>query len=321
MSRKRDWLLPRSSRPVVCYLKMRGYKIGHGKCTFKRSKGHQSPHVLPCRTGLDTSDQFWCVHIPEINFRARTFVSLTTAKSNHINKPIVHGRPHITLYTQSLTCLTTVTMTTQQSWPPACRSALSVCTCCCILTPHTHLSDSAGYPHLNHIIRFPKSDNSTAKEIQVEVLAWFHCPHCPCTLGITWIHPKEMSVVEESVRSASWLPRVADFKEYNRLFEEEGHLSPTGCESPMMTDEGGPTSSSSSCSPAQGGILGDRTNMLEEMVPSTPVVQRKLAISNTGPRKSARKTKPSARSAEVNKSASPTETPPYKPRRSKYDIP
>jgi hypothetical protein len=133
-----------------------------------------------------------------------------------------------------------------------------------------------------------------------------------------------MSVVEESVRSASWLPRVADFKEYNRLFEEEGHLSPAGCDSPMMMDESGPISSSSSCSPAQGGILGDRTNMLEETAPSTPVVQRKMAISNTGPRKSARKTKPSARSAEVNKSAattSPSETPPYKPRRSKYDIP
>src|SRR5579859_2160805 len=160
---------------------------------------------------------------------------------------------------------------TTQSWPPACRSSLSTCTCCCILTPHTHLSDSAGYPHLNHIIRFPKSDTPPVVQSQVEeVLAWFHCPHCPCTLGISWVHPKDMPIVEESVSTTSWLPRVADFKEYNRLFEE-GQMSPAGCASPTI-EEGYATSPSES--PGQG-ILGDRTNVFEPRAPSTPVVHRK----------------------------------------------
>lgn len=191
-----------------------------------------------------------------------------------------------------------------QSWPPACRSALSSCTCCCILTPHTHLSDSAGYPHLNHIIRFPKSES------EIEVPAWFHCPHCPCTLGIAWVHPKEMPVVEESVSSASWLPRVADFKEYTRLFDE-APSSPV-CDSPMEDCR-------TTSSPTDQVILGDRTNMPEQSS-STPVVHRKVPID--GPRKSARKPKLASRSTAVNTSASasPPETPQYKPRKSKYDI-
>jgi hypothetical protein len=135
-------------------------------------------------------------------------------------------------------------------------------------------------------------------------------------LGINWVHPKEMPVVEESVRAASWLPRVADFKEYNRLLEEGGMSQ--GCASPMMED--GVSAAYSSPSTGQQ-ILGDRTNIPEQMTPSTPVVRRKMPIDGT--RKSARKAKPSARSTEVNLSAgstSPSETPTYKPRRSKYDI-
>jgi len=192
---------------------------------------------------------------------------------------------------------------TTQSWPPACRSALSSCTCCCILTPHTHLSDAAGYPHLNHIIRFPKSES------EIEVPAWFHCPHCPCTLGLAWVHPNEMPAVEESVSSASWLPRVADFKEYRQLFEPP--KSPVN-DSPMEDCR------ASSSSPDQF-ILGDRTNMLQQ-TSSTPVVHRKVPID--GPRKSARKSRPLSRSTVVNTSGgeSPPKTPEYKPRKSKYDI-
>jgi hypothetical protein len=160
------------------------------------------------------------------------------------------------------------------------------------------------------------------------VLAWFHCPHCPCTLGITWVHPKEMPVVEENVRSASWLPRVADFKEYNRLFEDTPSVSP-GCHSPMMMMMMEDCSMDSGSPGAAGqGILGDRTNMLEQQqqkIPLTPVVHRKTPI-NVQPRKSARKPKPtptrSTTDGNNNKAAStsPSETPTYKPRRSKYDI-
>jgi hypothetical protein len=189
------------------------------------------------------------------------------------------------------------TMASTTSWPPSCRSTVSNCTCCCILTPHTHLSDSAGYPHLNHIIRFPQPDTN------VEALAWFHCPHCPCTLGLMWIHPKEMPVVEEHVSAATWLPRFADFEGYTNLLDDTS----TECTSPMET-----------CETSTHTILADRINAtnVPENTPETPVLHRKSPSDGT--RKSGRKPKPSVR-LEME-ADSPVETPTYKPRRSKYDI-
>jgi hypothetical protein len=189
---------------------------------------------------------------------------------------------------------------TSSPWPPACHSAPSSCTCCCILTPHTHLSDSAGYPHLNHIIRFPHPEDTTQ-----EALAWFHCPHCPCTLGLTWTHPDEMAIVTENVSGATWLPRFADFEAYTRLdFDdckstsaEYLELSPkteTTCETPASAAE---------------VVLGDRTN-----VPEHDDV--KPMIDKCRPK---RRSKVSSRS-EVARRRSPDETPGYKPRRSKYDV-
>jgi len=184
-------------------------------------------------------------------------------------------------------------------WPPSCRSAPSNCTCCCILTPHTHLADPSGYPHLNHIIRFPQADTKQ------ELLAWFHCPHCPCMLGLQWVHPNEMSVVEENVSAASWLPRVNDFEAYSPLLEEGGGMATSDCGSPMV---GTPTHS----------VLVDLVNgtNVPENCPSTPVLHRKPPIDTT--RKSTRKTKLAPR-AETSTENS-FETPPYKPRRSKYDV-
>ena len=193
-------------------------------------------------------------------------------------------------------------MAATTSWPPSCRSAPSNCTCCCILTPHTHLSDSAGYPHLNHIIRFPQPDT------KLEVPAWFHCPHCPCTLGLTWIHQKGMPIVEEQVSCATWLPRVGDFESYTRLFDDTSTSS--DCASPMETCE---------ASAYAAAVLADRVNVndiSEHNTPSTPVVHRKPPID--GPRKSGRKPKLPARleTGEDSLVATPT----YKPRRSKYDV-
>jgi hypothetical protein len=183
------------------------------------------------------------------------------------------------------------------SWPPSCRSTPSNCTCCCILTPHTHLSDSAGYPHLNHLIRFPHPDNNT------EPLAWFHCPHCPCTLGLNWIHPTEMPLVEESVSTATWLPRVGDFEGYIHLFDDDSAPSP-GSPSPM--DD-------------VSNALADRKNAanLPEAKVTTPVEHRK-SLSD-GPRKSTRKSKPTAARLESDWSNG-LATPTYKPRKSKYDV-
>jgi hypothetical protein len=160
------------------------------------------------------------------------------------------------------------------------------------------MSDSAGYPHLNHIIRFPQPD------VEHEALAWFHCPHCPCTLGLTWVHPKEMPTVEEHVGNAPWLPRVADFESYNRLFDDGDVVSPESA-SPMDFVS------------TPQSVLAERTNGLNvpENTPSTPVVHRKPPIDGT--RKSARKLKPTVRISGT----SPIEsTPTYKPRKSKYDI-
>ena len=183
------------------------------------------------------------------------------------------------------------------TWPPSCRSTPSTCTCCCILTPHTHLSDSAGYPHLNHIIRYPHTD------VKHEVLAWFHCPHCPCTLGIMWVHPNEMPVIEEHVSTATWLPRLADFEGCPKSLDDTSTV-PSDCATPME-----------SCKiPTSYLALTDRTNgtnVLENNdTPSTPVLHRK-----TGTRKSQRK-KLSAGRLEMDIEEAPT----YKPRRRKYDI-
>lgn len=165
------------------------------------------------------------------------------------------------------------------------------------------MSDSAGYPHLNHIIRIPQPDTET------EALAWFHCPHCPCTLGLTWVHPKEMPTVEEHVSNAPWLPRVADFEPYNRLLEDRSLGSPISpdCTSPADFVYTPPEN-----------VLGERTNGLNvpENTPSTPVARRKAPIDGT--RKSTRKLKPSTLGGMAT--TSPVEIPPYKPRKSKYDI-
>lgn len=219
---------------------------------------------------------------------------MTTKNFNCVNKSSINTLSALHMPQQAVPS----TMASTTSWPPSCRSAPSNCTCCCILTPHTHLSDSGGYPHLNHIIKLPRPDT------KLEALAWFHCPHCPCTLGLTWIHPKEMPVVEEHVSAATWLPRMADFEGYARLFDDTS----TECASPMEDYE----------TPTQT-ILADRinaTNVLENR-PSTPVVHRKPPIDGT--RKSGRKPKPSPARLEME-GKSPAETPTYKPRKSKYDV-
>ena len=171
-------------------------------------------------------------------------------------------------------------MSTTTSWPPSCHSAPSNCTCCCILTPHTHLSDAAGYPHLNHIIRFPQPDTDT------ETLAWFHCPHCPCTLGIMWVHPNEMLHAEESVSTASWLPRMADFEAYGRCFDD-GSGNTSVPQSPMEDVVSMSTTQLA---------LADRKNGTN--VPEGSGVTRKSIHRKSqqidGTRKSARKSKPSA---------------------------
>ena len=35
-----------------------------------------------------------------------------------------------------------------------------------------------------------------------------------------WVHPNEMLHAEESVSTASWLPRMADFEAYGRCFDD-----------------------------------------------------------------------------------------------------
>jgi hypothetical protein len=225
---------------------------------------------------------------------------MTTRNFNHVNKLL--PTPSLAFVRSHMPGLAPSTMT-NISWPPSCRSTPSNCTCCCILTPHTHLSDAAGYPHLNHIIRYPQTDTKH------EVLAWLHCPHCPCTLGLTWVHPKEMPVVEEHVSAATWLPRMADFEGYTHLLDDMSTSSASECASPPME----------CCdAPMLHVALTDRTNGTNvpenSTTPSTPVVHRKPPPSD-GPRKSERKPKPPAR-MEMDVDA----TPPYKPRKSKYDV-
>ena len=117
-----------------------------------------------------------------------------------------------------------------------------------------------------------------------------------------------MHVVEENVSSATWLPRVSDFEGYTRLFEDPSPPSPE-CVTPM-TDESDVLS--------QMRILEDKINgtNVPENSPSTPLVHRKPPVDGT--RKSARKSKPPASVDQGGES--PAETPPYKPRRSKYDL-
>jgi len=124
-------------------------------------------------------------------------------------------------------------------------------------------------------------------------------------LGLQWVHPNEMSVVEENVSAATWLPRVGDFEAYSPLLEEGGGMATSDCGSPMVAT---PTHS----------VLVDLVNgtNVPENCPSTPVLHRKPPIDTT--RKSTRKTKLAAR-AETSTENS-FETPPYKPRRSKYDV-
>jgi len=187
---------------------------------------------------------------------------------------------------------------TSSSWPPACRSTPSQCTCCCILTPHTHLSDSAGYPHLNHIIRFPHPEDAME-----EALAWFHCPHCPCTLGLTWTHPDEMGMVTERMQGAEWLPRIADFEAYSRMVIDDGKpLSPKDSALSPGTE-----TSATPASMAEA-VLGDRTNVPEN--DSKPPIDK---------RKSKRRSRAADRS-ESSGRHSPDGVRAYKPRKSKYDV-
>lgn len=187
---------------------------------------------------------------------------------------------------------------TSSTWPPACRSAPTQCTCCCILTPHTHLSDSAGYPHLNHIIRFPHPEDP--KE---ETLAWFHCPHCPCTLGLTWTHPDEMAIVTENVQGASWLPRFADFEAYTRM-----NLDDHKPDSPADSELSPRTGTCETPASSQDVVIGDRTNAPE--YDSKPLIDK---------RRAKRRSKVLSRSESVGR-RSPDDPPSYKPRRSKYDV-
>jgi hypothetical protein len=112
-----------------------------------------------------------------------------------------------------------------------------------------------------------------------------------------------MSVVEENVSSATWLPRMADFEVYNRLVED--------CSTPMT-----PESIDDGCVGTGISVLGDRTNVPENM-PMTPVVHRKSPIDGT--RRSTRKSRTSNKNGNA---ASPIDPDilPYKPRKSKYDI-
>jgi hypothetical protein len=117
-----------------------------------------------------------------------------------------------------------------------------------------------------------------------------------------------MPVVEEHVGTATWLPRVADFEGYTHILDDMSTSSASECASPPME----------SCeTPMSHVVLTDRTigmNVLENnKTPSTPVVHRKPPID--GSRKSGRKPKPPAR-MEMDVDA----IPPYKPRKSKYDI-
>ena len=189
---------------------------------------------------------------------------------------------------------------TSSSWPPACRSAPSQCTCCCILTPHTHLSDSAGYPHLNHIIRFPHPEDP--KE---EALAWFHCPHCPCTLGLTWTHPDEIGIVTENMQGAIWLPRFADFEAYTQMALDDCKSSMSPADSALSPR----TETSETPASSVEVVLGDRTNVPGLDVKPPPIDKRRAK-----PR-----SKASARSESVGR-PNPDDVMPYRPRKSKYDV-
>lgn len=187
---------------------------------------------------------------------------------------------------------------TSAPWPPACRSAPSQCTCCCILTPHTHLSDSAGYPHLNHIIRFPHPEDP-----QEEALAWFHCPHCPCTLGLTWTHPDEMAAVTENVQGQSWLPRFADFEAYTRMTLDDCQITSPADSAPSPGTETCETQASTA-----DVVLGDRTNVPEHA--NKPPIDK---------RRARRRSKFASRSESVGR-GNPDDIPKKKVRKSKYDV-
>jgi hypothetical protein len=110
-------------------------------------------------------------------------------------------------------------------------------------------------------------------------------------LGLSWVHPEEMPSAESSVSMATWLPRVADFEGYVKLFEEAGVRTPEESVEDRET------------------VLVDRNmNVADET--KTPVVRRKTQSTR---RKSVRKTKAVG---DVSDLATPT----YKPRKSKYDI-
>ena len=118
-----------------------------------------------------------------------------------------------------------------------------------------------------------------------------------------------MPVVEENVSSATWLPRMADFEGYAPLFKEGVlNLASPSCESPMEDF----------IDAANYSILADRIHgtTVPEASSATPVVLRKPP--NDGTRKSARKSKSLARPETGGES--PVTDPPYKPRRSKYDV-
>jgi hypothetical protein len=119
------------------------------------------------------------------------------------------------------------------------------------------------------------------------------------------------------VRSASWLPRLADFEGHTRLFDNPlAAPSPEAGASPMYVEEMGGMATT---------VLRDRKNgngtNVSQTAASTPVVLRKSPTDGT--RKSARRPKPRLETGMTPTATadSPVATlAPYKPRRSKYDV-
>lgn len=111
--------------------------------------------------------------------------------------------------------------------------------------------------------------------------------------------------------SATWLPRIADFEGYTHLLGDTAGCAadspPLDCSTPMTDEDAG-----------QIGILEDRTDAtnVPENSPTTPLVHRKPPMDGT--RKSGRKSKTTAR---MGQGEIPVEAPPYRPRKSKYDLP
>jgi hypothetical protein len=120
------------------------------------------------------------------------------------------------------------------------------------------------------------------------------------------VHPKEMQSIEESMSTATWLPRLADFEYTNIGLFEETPLTP---KSPDI----GP---STPMEDVEKGVLEERSSTAENVPePQTPVVQRKTKKGD-GTRKSARKTRSPKRLEKESESHEIT----YRPRKSKYDI-